>query len=283
MYKSGLILEGGGMRGTYTTGVLDFFMDKNLYFSDIYGVSAGACHACSYVSGQRGRAFRIFEEYLGDKRYCSLRNLRTTGDIFGAEMLYDLIPNIYVPFDYDAADHYDGRLFAVATHCVSGKAEYFEISDFRSDMLKIRASASLPLLSRNVTIDGEDYLDGGISDSIPLAESIRAGNRKNVLILTREKGYRKKKSKSSRLVSKVYKKSAPGLAAAQKIRHVNYNLSLDLAEREAEKGNAFIIRPSIRPAVGRIEKNIDKLRDLYELGYTDAQICYDALMTFLES
>ena len=154
MYKSGLILEGGGMRGTYTTGVLDFFMDKNLYFSDIYGVSAGACHACSYVSGQRGRAFRIFEEYLGDKRYCSLRNLRTTGDIFGAEMLYDLIPNIYVPFDYDAADHYDGRLFAVATHCVSGKAEYFEISDFRSDMLKIRASASLPLLSRNVTIDG---------------------------------------------------------------------------------------------------------------------------------
>ena len=271
------------MRGTYTTGVLDFFMDKNLYFSDIYGVSAGACHACSYVSGQRGRAFRIFEEYLGDKRYCSLRNLRTTGDIFGAEMLYDLIPNIYVPFDYDAADHYDGRLFAVATHCVSGKAEYFEISDFRSDMLKIRASASLPLLSRNVTIDGEDYLDGGISDSIPLAESIRAGNRKNVLILTREKGYRKKKSKSSRLVSKVYKKSAPGLAAAQKIRHVNYNLSLDLAEREAEKGNAFIIRPSIRPAVGRIEKNIDKLRDLYELGYTDAQICYDALMTFLES
>ena len=281
MYEAGLILEGGGMRGTYTTGVLDFFMDKNIYFSDIYGVSAGVCHACSYVSKQRGRSFKIFEDYIGDKRYCSLRNLRKTGDIFGAEMIYDLIPNIYVPFDYDTADHYEGRLFAVVTHCVSGRPVYFEISDFRADMQKIRASASLPLLSRKVTIDGEDYLDGGVSDSIPLAESIRRGNKKNVLILTREKGYRKKKSKSNYLISRVYKKSAPGLVAAQKNRHITYNHSLDLAESEVKKGNAFIIRPSVKPEVGRIEKNVDKLRDLYELGYTDAQIHYDALMSFL--
>ncbi len=178
MYQTGLILEGGGMRGTYTTGVLDFFMDKNIYFSSIYGVSAGACHACSYVSKQRGRAFEIFEKYLNDERYCSLKSLRKTGDLFGAEMLYDLIPNRYLPFDYEAAERYEGSFFAVATHCVSGKPNYFKITDFRADMSKIRASASLPLLSRSVTIDGEDYLDGGVSDSIPLTESIRSGNTK---------------------------------------------------------------------------------------------------------
>ena len=112
MYQTGLILEGGGMRGTYTTGVLDFFMDKNIYFSSIYGVSAGACHACSYVSKQRGRAFEIFEKYLNDERYCSLKSLRKTGDLFGAEMLYDLIPNRYLPFDYEAAERYEGSFFA---------------------------------------------------------------------------------------------------------------------------------------------------------------------------
>ena len=196
MYHTGLILEGGGMRGTYTIGVLDFFMDKDIYFSDIYGVSAGACHGCSYISKQRGRAFEIFEKYLNDDRYCSIKSLLKTGDIFGAEMLYDLIPNKYLPYDYDAADSYEGRLFVTATHCVSGKPEYFQITDSRADMQKVRASASLPLLSRNVTIDGEDYLDGGVSDSIPLERSIRSGNEKNVIILTRESGYVKTRSKS---------------------------------------------------------------------------------------
>lgn len=282
MYQAGLILEGGGMRGTYTTGVLDFFMDKNIYFSSIYGVSAGACHACSYVSKQRGRAFEIFEKYLNDERYCSLKSLRKTGDLFGAEMLYDLIPNRYLPFDYEAAERYEGSLFAVATHCVSGKPNYFKITDFRADMLKIRASASLPLLSRSVTIDGEDYLDGGVSDSIPLTESIRSGNTKNVLILTREAGYRKKKSKTNHLISRVYKKNFPGLVAAQKQRHLSYNRALELAEREEKKGSAFILRPSVKPEVGRVEKNIKKLKDLYELGYTDAQIHYDALISFLK-
>lgn len=281
MYDAGLILEGGGMRGTYTTGVLDFFMDNDIYFRNIYGVSAGACHGCSYVSKQRGRAFEIFEKYLNDERYCSLKSLRTTGDLFGAEMLYDLIPNQYLPFDYEAADNYEGNMFAVATNCATGQATYFKLTDFRADMDKIRASASLPLLSRNVSIDGEDYLDGGISDSIPLAESIRSGNKKNVLILTREEGYSKKKSKVNHLVSRVYRKSAPGLVASQKNRHLNYNRSLALAERETKQGNAFIIRPSIKPQVGRVEKNIDKLRDLYELGYSDAQIHYHSLLKFL--
>ena len=196
MYDTGLILEGGGMRGTYTTGVLDFFMDHDIYFRHIYGVSAGACHACSYISKQRGRAFEIFEKYLNDERYCSLKSLRKTGNFFGVEMIYDLIPNRYIPFDYEQASVYEGELYSVVTDCRTGEPAYLRIGDLHSDMDKIRASASLPLLARTVKIDGKDYLDGGISDSIPLEESIRAGNRKNVLILTREKGYKKKKIKN---------------------------------------------------------------------------------------
>lgn len=281
MYDTGLILEGGGMRGTYTTGVLDFFMDHDIYFRHIYGVSAGACHACSYISKQKGRAFEIFEKYLNDERYCSLKSLRKTGNFFGVEMVYDLIPNRYIPFDYEQAAAYEGELFSVVTDCRTGEPAYLKIGDLHSDMDKIRASASLPLLSRTVTIDGKDYLDGGIADSIPLKESMRAGNRKNVLILTREKGYRKKKSKVNHLISRVYKKSAPGLVRAQKMRHILYNQSLSLAETQEKSGNAFIIRPSVRPQVGRLEKNMDKLRDLYELGYSDAEIYYDSLMKFL--
>ena len=281
MYDIGLILEGGGMRGTYTTGVLDFFMDRGIYFREIYGVSAGACHACSYVSKQRGRAFEIFEKYLNDERYCSFKSLRKTGNFFGAEMVYDLIPNQYVPFDYEKAAAYEGNLFSVVTNCRTGAPTYFKIEDFHRDMDKIRASASLPLLSKNVTIDGQDYLDGGISDSIPIAESIRAGNRKNVLILTREKGYRKEKSKVNHLVSRVYRKSAPGLVQAQKSRHIHYNDALALAEHQEALGQAFIIRPSVKPEVGRLEKNIAKLKDLYDLGYSDAQIYFDDLLKFL--
>ena len=198
-------------------------------------------------------------------------------------MIYDLIPNRYIPFDYEQASVYEGELYSVVTDCRTGEPAYLRIGDLHSDMDKIRASASLPLLARTVKIDGKDYLDGGISDSIPLEESIRAGNRKNVLILTREKGYKKKKSKMNHLVSRVYKKSAPGLVRAQKMRHIQYNQSLSLAEKEEKAGNAFIIRPSVRPRVGRLEKNMDKLRDLYELGYSDAEIYHDSLMKFLNA
>ncbi len=283
MYNAGLILEGGGMRGTYTAGVLDFFMDKNIYLKNIYGVSAGACHACSYVSKQRGRAFEIFEKYLDDERYCSFKNLRKTGNYFGVEMLYDLIPNKYLPFDYDAAENYDGTLYVVATNCRTGEPAYFKMRDYRVDMLKVRASASLPLLARNVRIDGDDYLDGAVSDSIPIQESLRAGNKKNVVILTRQSGYRKKKSSSTHLISRVYKETAPGLVRAQKSRHIIYNHSLDFVEYLQKSGFAFVIRPSIKPQVGRTEKNMGKLKDLYELGYTDAQIQYEALLQFLST
>ena len=192
MYEAGLVLEGGGMRGLYTAGVLDFFIEKKLAFSSCYGVSAGACHLASYMSGQRGRAYRISVDYLDDKNYCSAYSLLKTGDLFNVDMCYNQIPNELDPFDYEAAEKYPGRGVVVVTDIKSGQAKYVELKNMRRDLVAIRASASLPLVSRNVEINGKMYLDGGMSDSIPIRKSLRDGNLKNIVVLTRPDGYRKK-------------------------------------------------------------------------------------------
>ena len=192
MYQAGLVLEGGGMKGIYTAGVLDFFMDQNIEFSSCYGVSAGACHLCSYLSRQRGRAYDISVDYLDDAHYCSARNVLTTGDLFGVKMCYDDIPNVLNPYDYDAFNAYQGRAYAVATNIETGQAEYLRLKDMHKDIIAVRASASLPLVSRNVKIGDKLYLDGGLSDSVPIMHSIVDGNRKNIVVLTKETGYRRK-------------------------------------------------------------------------------------------
>ena len=194
MINSGLIIEGGGMRGVYAAGVLDFFMEKNIYFNDCYAVSAGSCHAASYYSKQIGRSLKVTLDYINDKRYCSINSLIKTGDIFGVEMLYDLIPNELELYDYDTFNKFKGNFYSVVTNCKTGKAEYIKIKDMKKDIIAVRASSSLPLLSRIVEINGENYLDGGISDSIPIKKSIEDGHKKNVVILTRDKTYRKSKT-----------------------------------------------------------------------------------------
>ena len=182
-------LEGGGMRAVYTAGVLDFFMDQELYFKHIYAVSAGSCQACSYLSKQHGRGYHTIVDYLDDKRYCSLYSLIKTGDLFGVEMCYNLIPNQLNLYDYEVFDQYEGNFYAVVTNCRTGQAEYMKINDLHKDIISIRASSSLPLVSRNVTIGEYEYLDGGIADPIPFKKSIQDGNMKNVVILTQSEGY----------------------------------------------------------------------------------------------
>lgn len=281
MVNAGLILEGGGMRGIYTAGVLDYFMDKDLYFSETYAVSAGACNACSYISKQKGRAYRIFTDYRNDKRYCSLYSLLTTGDIFGVDMAYNLIPNQYDPYDYDTFDKHVAKEYAVVTNCKTGKAEYMEIKDSRKDIVAIRASSSMPLVSKMVEINGEKYLDGGIADSIPLRKSRKNGNKKNVIILTRDTSYRKEKS-SARALFRIKYRNYPKLIKAMEQRHENYNKSLDFVEKERKAGNVFVIQPSHAVAVGRIEKDIQKLKLLYDEGYGDAKKHWADMMHFLE-
>ena len=282
MYNSGLILEGGGMRGIYTAGVLDFFIDKDIYFKNNYGVSAGICHACSYLAKQRNRAYGVNVDYLDDKRYASFYSLITTGDYFGADMLYNIIPNELYPFDFKTYDEFEGSLYAVVTNIETGKAEYIKLNDMNEDIIYVRASSSLPLLSRNVPINGKEYLDGGISDSIPIRKSIEDGNKKNVVVLTQPEGYQKSKNKLLPMIKIKYRKY-PDFVNATAKRHINYNESLGIIDEEVNKGSAFVIRPSENMNIGRLEKDRNKLNALYDLGYKDAKNSYDDLIGFLSN
>ena len=281
MIEAGLVVEGGGMKGVYTAGVLDYFMEKNLYFDDCYGVSAGACHISSYVSKQIGRSMKVTLDYINDKRYCSINSLIKTGDMFGVEMLYDIIPNKLELYDYETFNKFKGNFYSVVTNCKTGKAEYIKIKDMKKDIIAVRASSSLPLLSRIVEINGKEYLDGGITDSIPIKKSIKDGHKKNVVILTRDKTYRKSKPKFLSFFKLKYKKY-PNLVKAIENRYKMYNETLDFIEEEKAKNKVFIIQPKLPVKISRIEKDKDKLKALYDQGYEDAKELYEDLMKFLE-
>lgn len=281
MYQAGLVLEGGGMKGVYTSGVLDFFLDKEIEFSSVYGVSAGAVNMCSYLSRQRGRGRDVSLDYLNDKRYCSMDSLLRTGDLFNVEMCYHLIPESLNPYDYAAFDRYRGKAFSVATDIVSGRPEYFWIRDMKKDIDKIRASASLPLVSRNVEIDGGLYLDGGISDSVPLQRSVMDGNRKNVVVLTKALGYVRKPTSHAALLRLRYRRY-PKVVELMTRRHIDYARQMEYVERLRRNGQAFVIRPREDIGVKRVEKDVEKLRKLYRQGYEDAERCQRELMAFLE-
>ena len=281
MENAGLILEGGGMRGVYTAGVLDFFLDQKLEFQEVYGVSAGSCHACSYLSKQRGRALAISVDFLKDPRYCGVRSLIKTGDLFGAKMCYDTIPNELNPYDYTAFDQYQGRFYAVMTDCRTGEACYHLMKDMHKDIWAVRASSSLPLVSRMIGIHGHLYLDGGIADSIPIRQSEKNGNEKNVVILTRDKGYRKGPTQAMRLIRSLYRRY-PNLVARLEDRHIRYNETLDYLEKGEREGRIFVIRPSRKVEVGRIEKNREKLIELYQEGYSDGVAAWKDLSRFLD-
>ena len=282
MIKAGLILEGGGMRGAYTAGILDFFMEKGLWFDHSYGVSAGACHLCSYISRQPGRGFRVSINYLDDDDYCSIKSLRETGDLFNAKMCYDTIPNELDLYDYETADKWPGKAFAVATNIETGKAEYLQLKNMREDITAVQASASLPLVSRNVEYKGKLYLDGGMADSIPLRKSLRDGNKKNVVVLTRPVDYRKKpQSIGNRELMALKYPRYPGLRKAMIRRHEVYNKTLDLIERLEAEGRVFVFRPEKLVKIERIEKDPKKLKVLYLQGYHDAAINYGLLMAYL--
>lgn len=280
MIDAGLIVEGGGMRGVYAAGVLDFLIEKNLIFKNNYAVSAGSCHVCSYLSKQHKRAFRINVNYLNDKRYCSFESLIKTGDLFGVDMLYNKIPNELDVFDYEEYDKFNGNFYAVVTNLNTGKPEYKKIGDLHEDIVYIRASSSLPMLSRNVKIGNEEYLDGGVSDSIPIRKSIDDGNIKNLVILTRDKNYRKSKNSIMPIIKLKYRKY-PNLVQSMANRHIVYNDTLDFIEQKEASGEIFVIRPSEEVKIGRIEKDKQKLEDLYYKGYFDAKKSYESLKKYL--
>lgn len=269
LIRAGLILEGGGMRGVYTAGVLDLLMEEGLWFQNIYGVSAGAGHGCSYVSRQRGRAIKAVLDYVKDPRYASLRSLVKTGDYFGARMIYQEIPRNLLPFDYDAYCKSGMRLYTVVFNCRTGETEYLHARDLREQMIYVQASSSLPLLSRMVRIGENLYLDGGIGDAIPAARSVLDGNRKNLIVLTRHRGYRKGYSRAMKAL-KVRYRAYPKLMESLLDRHERYNAQLAFAYREEAEGRALILQPKEPVGFRRFEKDTDRLKALYENGYADA-------------
>ena len=280
MIKAGLVVEGGGMRGVYSSGVLDFFIEKDLFFENNYGVSAGACHLCSYLAKQYKRAFRVNVDYLNDKRYCSVHSLLKTGNLFGAEMLYDIIPNELNLFDYDTYNKNESNFYVVITDINTGKPEYVKIGDLKKDIIYVRASSSLPLLAQNVKINDKEYLDGGISDSIPIKKSIADGNKKNVVILTRDNTYRKGKNSLMPIIKLKYKKY-PNFVKSMADRYIVYNEILDFIKELEDNGDVFVIRPKKPVNIGRTEKNREKLEALYNDGYNDAKDCYEELLKYL--
>ena len=281
LYQAGLVLEGGGMKGVYTAGVLDFFLDHGIDFAKCYGVSAGACHLCSYLSKQRGRAYAVAADYLDDPNYWGISSLLRTGDLFNVDMCYRQIPETLNPFDYETYDKNPSKGYAVVTNIETGRAEYIPFGDLHENIRAVRASASLPLVSRNVRIGDSLYLDGGLADPIPLLHSVLDGNRKNVVIMTKEVGYRRKPSKNLGLIRLRYARY-PKVYELMKNRHIEYNKTLDYLQEQVNNKTAFLIRPQVKSDVGRIEKDKKKLKALYEEGYEEARRCHRGLIEFLE-
>ena len=278
----GLILEGGGMRGAFTAGVLDYWMSRNLYFDNVYGVSAGACQACSYLCHQPGRGLRVWTDYIHDPRFCSMKSLLKTGDLFGAELNYDLVPRKLDPLDNDTFLKSGARFTAVVTDVETGQPAYIRIRDMFDDIEAVRASASLPLISNMVEYRGRRYLDGGVSDSIPIRRAIADGCDRCVLVLTQAPGYRKDPNKALGLMRVKYARY-PGLVDAVARRHTMYNETLDFIQREVDAGRLFVIRPDVAPGVGRVEKDPAKLKHLHDVGFAIAEREYEKLSLFMDN
>lgn len=263
--NTGLVLEGGGMRGVFTSGVLDGFMKYELYFDYVVAVSAGACNGMSYMSHQPRRARISNIDYLARYDYIGLRHLVTQGCIFDQELLYDKFPNEYIPFDFDTFFNNPATFEMVTTNCQTGRAMYLsERHDRQRALNAVKASSSLPYVSKIVYVDGIPMLDGGIVDSIPVDRAVAMGHKKNVVILTRNKGFRNT-GHDHKIPGFVYKKY-PRLRVMLSRRIANYNKQLEHIEALEAAGEIECIRP-IRPLeVKRIEKDTAKLERLYEEG-----------------
>ena len=270
MYNNtGLVLEGGGLRGVFTCGVLDCFMDHGIRFPFTIGVSAGACNGLSYMSGQRGRAKSSNIDLMEKHHYVGFKYLLTQGCIMDYKLLFEDFPEKIIPYKYDAYFSNPDRFVMVTTNCLTGQAEYFEEKSSPERVMSIvRASSSLPFVSKITYVDGVPMLDGGIADSIPVQYALDQGYEKLVVILTRNKGYRKKEGKMR--IAKAFYRKYPALQQALSVRNLRYNQTMDLIERLEAEGRITVIRPINPVEVGRIEKDTAKLTALYQEGYSVA-------------
>lgn len=276
--KTGLVLEGGGMRGVYTTGVLDRFLDEGIHFPYVIGVSAGASHAVSYISRQRGRARRVNVEYCTRPDYLGPLCLLREGSLFGMRLLFREIPFRFDPFDFERFEENVGEYYAVATDLASGRPAYLAPRRASELMDALQASCSLPFVSMPVGIGDRLYLDGGIADSIPVRRALEDGCDRLVVVLTQPKGYRKrsregegKRPDLKDRVSRAWYRRYPAFAEALTTRNRRYNETLDLIDRLEAEGSAIVVRPSPQPGLSRLERDPEVLDGLYRSGLSDAE------------
>ena len=264
--NTALVLEGGGLRGVFTCGVLDSFMDRGITFPFIVGVSAGACNGLSYMSGQRGRAKSSNIDLMEKYQYVGFRYLISQGCIMDYKLLFEDFPEKIIPYDYDAYFANPTRFVMVTTNCLTGKPEYLEEKKSSERVMDIvRASSSLPFVTKITYVDGIPMLDGGIVDSIPIRYALDQGYENIVVVLTRNKGYRKKDTKIR--AAKAFYRKYPKLQEALFVRNSVYNKTMDLIEKLEEQGRITVIRPVNPVNVGRMEKDVTKLTALYQEGY----------------
>ena len=284
MKEAGLVLEGGATRGVFTSGVLDYLMEEDIYFSYVIGVSAGSCNAVDYVSKQIGRTRdcmihqgKEYDYYYGLKDFIKERS------VLDMDMIFNKFPNETFPFDFETYFSSETTCEIVTTNCRTGKAEYMtEEKNNERLMMICRASSSMPLVCPIVNIDGTPYLDGGLADSIPVKRARELGYKKTVVILTRPKGYRKKPV--SKAVGKLYRKlygKYPELVRTCLLRYKHYNRTMEYLEKLEAEGEIFVLRPAIKP-VSRLEKDKNKLQAFYRHGYEQMEARLPQLLDYLD-
>lgn len=279
--KKGLVLEGGAMRGLFSAGVMDVLMENGITFDGLVGVSAGAAFGCNVKSGQIGRVLRYNTRFCKDPRYCSIRSLIRTGDLYGADFCYHELPDRLDVFDYEAFAKNPMEFWVVCTDVDTGEAVYHRCDRGDYEELEwMRASASMPLVSRIVEVGGKRLLDGGIVDSIPLAFFKKQGYEKNLVVLTQPEGYVKKTSRAMSLM-KVWMRRIPKVYEAMRLRAQRYNEQSAFVKAEEDAGNALVIRPKEPLPVSRVEHDAQKLKQAYDMGRQAASERLDEIRAFL--
>lgn len=281
MNKSCIVLEGGGLRGAFTCGVLEYLLENNLNFDRVIGVSAGACNAASYVSRQIGRNWKVNIEFPSDKRFMGLYHLITKGSYFNMPFIFGEIPEKLVPFDDQAVFDNPTEFEIVVTSFASGKSLVLtkkEIARFGMGKA-LMASSSIPFLSRPVSIDGQLFYDGGVADSIPVKYALEK-HQKAVVVLTRPRGYRKVMTSNQSLINFYFRKH-PQFAEAMRSRNVEYNKTLDFCEKMEREGKLFVIAPSAEYSISRTEQNFEKRAALYHHGYQRISEEFEKMKEFL--
>lgn len=279
--RTGLVLEGGGMRAIYTAGVLDVFMEHDIRFDGVIGISAGSIHGSNFVAEQKGRTIRYYKKYCTDPHMVGIRSLLFTGNIVNTKFFYEKLPTELDPFDFEAFSKSETAFYAGSTNVETGQAEYIRIQDMGADMDALRASASLPYVSRIVEYKGKKLLDGAFSDSIPINAFRKMGYGKNVVVLTQHEGYVKQPENVKR-AQKKYKKY-PAFVAAVEQRHKVYNQTLEDIRQYRQDGSVFAIYPSQPIELSLLVKDPEDLQKIYDLGVADAEAQIEDLKSWMQS